>query len=109
MGAEGGGEGLAEEDVAVLAALALTDEDLAVLQIHVGNLDGAQIPFYQPAGKGGKLLFPPDAIERAAQGTSSPAVEDPPGAAECPSRLSGPCPAWMKASTLSHENPHHAP
>ena len=41
VGAEGGGEALAEQDVAVLAALALVDEDLAVLKIDVGDLDGA--------------------------------------------------------------------
>ena len=40
VGAEGGGEGLAEQDVPVLAALALVYKDLAVLQVHVGDLDG---------------------------------------------------------------------
>lgn len=31
-----------------------------------------RIPVYQPGGKGGKLLFPPDAIERAGQASESP-------------------------------------
>jgi len=26
-----------------------------------------RIPFFQPGGKGGKLLFPPDAIEKSTQ------------------------------------------
>src|SRR5687768_12290869 len=37
------GEGLAEQDVAILAALPLIDSDLAVLQVHIGNLHVAQL------------------------------------------------------------------
>ena len=42
MGAKSRGEGLAEEDVPVLRPLALVDENLAVFQVHVGDLDAAQ-------------------------------------------------------------------
>jgi hypothetical protein len=42
VGAESGGKGLAEQDVAVLAARPLVHEDLAALQVHVGDLDAAQ-------------------------------------------------------------------
>lgn len=75
--------------------------------------DGGKIPFFQPAGPGGKLLFPPDAIEaaqRLAQ-TQSERPTAPSGAARTSSstnvragntagtihgrdRLSGPKPRW---------------
>lgn len=68
---------------------------LSVSTIHRLKNKG-WIPFYQPSGKGGKLLFPPDAIERAArckggQPSTSPDVADEP-----PRRLSGPTPGWMQ-------------
>lgn len=46
-----------------------------------------RIPFHQPSGKGGKLLFPPDAIERAtpAAGLGSDAS----------AQLAGRRPSWM--------------
>ena len=37
------GKALAERDVSVLAALALVDEDLAVLQVYVAHFDAAQL------------------------------------------------------------------
>jgi hypothetical protein len=65
---------------------------LSVATIHRLKSQG-KIPFFQPAGKGGRLLFPADAIERAADAakhgsdTSSPVEERP--------RLPGPSPTWM--------------
>ncbi len=47
--------------------------------VHAGR-----IPVFQPGGKGGKLLFPPDAIEKSAQmypepqATSVPLAGRPP-------------------------------
>ena len=46
-----------------------------------------RIPFFQPSGKGGKLLFPFDAIERAS--SASGAAVTP------PKRLAGKPPNWM--------------
>jgi len=67
---------------------------LSIATIHRLKKAG-RIPFFQPAGKGGRLLFPADAIERsckandeAAEAGPSPAVRD--------KRLSGPLPAWMR-------------
>lgn len=81
---------------------------LSVATIHRLKRQG-KIPFYQPAGKRGRLLFPPDAIERADQATSSSATKDSPGDAGNPSHLSGPRPAWMNTTPIpSHEDPHHA-
>ena len=57
-----------------------------------------KIPFYQPAGKGGRILFPHDAIERAQLAMTS--VPDTVAAPKLPSpRLSGPAPAWMNTQT----------
>jgi hypothetical protein len=50
---------------------------------------GRKIPFFQPSGKGGKLLFPPDAVECAALDAPSPNVSP---------RLAGRQPSWMKGS-----------
>lgn len=57
-----------------------------------------KIPYLQPAGKGGRLLFPADAIERAACEAAKPAspVSSPAGSRP---HLSGPPPAWMRPST----------
>lgn len=46
-----------------------------------------RVPFVQPSGKGGKLLFPPDAIERSAR--MPPETQ----AAQMP--LAGRRPSWM--------------
>lgn len=58
--------------------------------------DQGKIPFYQPAGKRGRLLFPLDAIERAAGVGNQPAPASSP--ADDHPRLSGPPPAWMRPS-----------
>ena len=53
-----------------------------------------KIPFFQPAGKGGRILFPADAIEQACRVAADPTVKADSGA--IPERLSGPRPAWMR-------------
>lgn len=66
---------------------------LSVATIHRLK-DQNKIPFYQPAGKGGRLLFPADAIKLAApkeDKPSSPPIDDRP-------HLSGRSPAWMQRS-----------
>lgn len=66
---------------------------LSIATIHRLK-DQGKIPFYQPAGKGGRLLFPADAIERAAAETtkpSSPPADDRP-------HLPGPPPTWMRST-----------
>ncbi len=69
-----------------------------------------RIPHFQPAGKGGKLLFPPDALELTAQGAACPSAQpqsanpgqpeqpEQPGQPGQPGRLSGRVPAWMQDS-----------
>ena len=69
-----------------------TRTGLSVATIHRLKAQG-KIPFFQPAGKGGKLLFPPDALERA-PGPTPPAAQL--GSSEPQGRLSGPAPAWMR-------------
>jgi hypothetical protein len=54
-----------------------------------------EIPFYQPAGKGGKLLFPPDALEQIHKNDSEPSANPKPQPRE---QLSGRAPAWMARS-----------
>ena len=74
---------------------------LSPASIHRLKKQG-KIKFYQPAGKGGKLLFPLDALEQAA-GAELFSVKAPDSAAtatENSSRLSGPCPAWMKSNNI---------
>jgi hypothetical protein len=46
-----------------------------------------RIPFFQPGGKGGKLFFPPDAIEKSGQ--------PQPGAETTGLPLAGRRPSWM--------------
>lgn len=53
-----------------------------------------RIPCFQPGGKGGKLLFPPDAIEQCLADAPNP---DGDAAPETQKPLSGRCPAWMKS------------
>jgi len=48
MGSQGRGEGLAEENVAVLAAFALIDKDFAVLQVDFGHFNPAQLAHPDP-------------------------------------------------------------
>lgn len=68
--------------------------------------DRGQIPYYQPSGKGGKLLFPPDAIERVSvareRSHSNPSEAGP------RQHLSGRCPAWMQTIDTLEETPDRA-
>lgn len=58
-----------------------------------------KIPFLQPAGKGGRLLFPLDALEQAGTGCNSePAA---PAVNETKNQLAGPRPAWMQGRAKS--------
>jgi excisionase family DNA binding protein len=50
--------------------------------VHAGR-----IPFFQPGGKKGKLLFPRDAIERSGQMPHGPQADSSP--------LAGRRPSWM--------------
>ena len=56
-----------------------------------------KIPFFQPSGPRGKLLFPADAVEQAAKAAFNDSFTTSPGTAETQAHLSGPCPAWMKS------------
>jgi predicted DNA-binding transcriptional regulator AlpA len=51
-----------------------------------------KIPFFQPAGKGGRVTFPEDAIERVLSGDTVGSAE---GNGDLPERLPGPKPSWM--------------
>ena len=54
-----------------------------------------KIPYYQPAGRGGTVLFPPDAIERTVAEAPTPTSQPSAPVDAQPRRLSGPRPAWM--------------
>jgi len=63
-----------------------------------------KIPHFQPAGKGGTLLFPPDAIEQTVANPQTPA-SPPSGQSDGKTqRLSGPRPAWMQPMTPEKED-----
>lgn len=58
--------------------------------------DAGRIPFHQPSGKGGKLLFPVNALDLVS--TASTTVPNV-SAVDCPvggERLSGPLPKWER-------------
>ena len=67
---------------------------LSIATIH--RLKKAErIPYFQPSGKGGRLLFPVDAIERSGDRkfrAAETGQNDTPG----DQRLPGPRPAWMR-------------
>jgi hypothetical protein len=65
---------------------------LSIATIHRLKRAG-KIPYFQPAGKGGALRFPADAIEQAC---SSSAVSPDAATDGAPRRLSGPVPNWRK-------------
>jgi excisionase family DNA binding protein len=73
---------------------------LSVSTLHRLKKSG-KIPYVQPAGKGGRLLFPADALERVALATASFGPE-PPVEAQSPKRLSGPLPAWMQRPSMNN-------
>ena len=53
-------------------------------------VDAQKIPYFQPGGKGGKLLFPPNALERNGSG------EEKNPANESNKPLSGRRPKWTE-------------
>jgi hypothetical protein len=55
--------------------------------------NAGQIPFFQPGGKGARLLFPPDALERAVQRVEGHDLVSIPD--NVPQRLAGRRPVWM--------------
>jgi predicted DNA-binding transcriptional regulator AlpA len=58
-----------------------------------------KIPFFQPSGKGGRVMFPEDAIECAFSCESPDAVIPDSVTSE---KLPGPQPSWM-APTKQHQ------
>jgi len=64
---------------------------LSVSTIHRLKRQG-RIPFVQPAGKGGRVLFPADAIARGAVSTHVERLACDPSRGQ----LSGPRTAWMQ-------------
>ena len=52
------------------------------------------VRFYQPGGKGGRVLFPPDAIEQVTSG-EQPTADPDQDTFTSKSKLSGPQPKWM--------------
>ena len=63
-----------------------------------------KIPYFQPAGKGGKLSFPPDAIERMCILPDRPPSQPTSGEINPPKRLSGPSPEWMRPNNKKCED-----
>jgi hypothetical protein len=72
-----------------------TTSGLSVATIRRLARDG-RIPYLQPAGKGGKLLFPPDALELADQGATHASAQPRPTTSRQSSHLRGPVPSWMQ-------------
>ena len=62
--------------------------------------NAGKIPFFQPAGKRGRLLFPADAIEQSARCVST--LDDEADGTDSPKRLSGPQPKWMQPPSLNN-------
>lgn len=58
--------------------------------------DGGRLAFYQPGGKGGVLLFPADAIERASPSAECDDIVLALPAQNSSENLSGPQPAWKR-------------
>jgi hypothetical protein len=67
---------------------------LSITTLHRLKKAG-RLPYFQPAGKGGRLLFPVDAIERANNAAGELAGECQ-NSDRGDQRLSGPRPAWMR-------------
>jgi hypothetical protein len=57
-----------------------------------------RIPFFQPGGRGGRVLFPPDAIEIARALYTETKTDVPPLAA-VPRKRPGPPPKWRSLET----------
>jgi len=57
--------------------------------------DKGRIPFYQPGGKGGRVLFPLDAIEAAHRELANSPAATADAAVKNTSKLPGPRPRWQ--------------
>jgi hypothetical protein len=64
--------------------------------------------YFQPTGPGGRLLFPPDAIERCAAAVASEQNAPSAPAPESRQHLSGRCPDWMQPTDTSQETSDNA-
>jgi predicted DNA-binding transcriptional regulator AlpA len=67
-----------------------------------------KLPHFQPAGPRGRLLFPPDAIERCAVAAASKPPPPSAPASEPRRHLSGRCPDWMQPTDTSQETSDNA-
>ena len=79
---------------------------LSVPTLHRLKTNG-KIPCYQPAGKGGRLLFPANAIERCATATAQEQTTLEPSASEPRDHLSGRRPNWMQTTDTPQETFDH--
>jgi len=59
-----------------------------------------KIPFYQPGGKGGRVTFPANAIERGGLEIQTESSET--ADSDSPERLPGPCPQWLSPRPNNH-------
>jgi hypothetical protein len=71
---------------------------LSVSTLHRLKRQG-RIPYCQPSGKGGKLWFPADAIERCMCLPSAPEPTTPESDHPTQTCLSGPVPTWMSGES----------
>ncbi|MEI8372318.1 MAG: helix-turn-helix domain-containing protein [Planctomycetota bacterium] len=84
-----------EENSQLLTLKEFSDiSKLSPATIHRLKQQG-KIPYFQPSGPRGKLLFPADAVEQAANAVSNNSFPASSGT-EKKAHLSGPCPIWMK-------------
>lgn len=67
-----------------------------------------KLPYFQPSGPGGRLLFPTDAIEQCAAAVASEQTTQSATAREPRRHLSGRCPAWMQPTDTSQETSDNA-
>ena len=79
---------------------------LSLSTLHRLKTNG-KIPCYQPAGKGGRLLFPANAIERCATATAQEQTTLEPSASEPRDHLSGRRPNWMQTTDTPQETFDH--
>jgi predicted DNA-binding transcriptional regulator AlpA len=60
-----------------------------------------KIPYFQPSGKNGRVLFPPDAIERMGESAESQSPTNSPSEEKLP----GPSPSWMTSTQRTKQLP----
>jgi hypothetical protein len=67
-----------------------------------------KLPYFQPSGPGGRLLFPADAIERCAKAVDSEQFIPSGSIDESRRHLSGRRPAWMQLTQKPEETSDRA-